>query len=176
MRKWIALLCAAMMMVPAALAEETETTTALPMDFSAGHVADPANYTESGYEDETLSVTVEHVWVGDAQYNVAHVKISDPSQLRIGLAAPFGKKKTNKISTIARDNNAVVAIGGDYFANEEGGYVVRMGEVYRKKPLKSRDMLVTDSKGNFHILKTIIRFASNFIKSVSKNFHNFFTC
>ena len=48
---------------------------------------------------------------------------------------------------------AVVAIGGDYFANEEGGYVVRMGEAYRKKPLKSRDMLVTDSKGNFHILK-----------------------
>ncbi len=153
MRKWIALLCAAMMMVPAALAEETEITTALPMDFSAGHVADPANYTETGYEDETLSVTMEHVWVGDAQYNVAHVKISDPSQLRIGLAAPFGKKKTNKISTIARDNNAVVAIGGDYFANEEGGYVVRMGEVYRKKPLKNRDMLVTDSKGNFHILK-----------------------
>lgn len=81
------------------------------------------------------------------------VKIADPSQLRIGLAAPFGTKKTNRVSTIARDNNAVVAIGGDYFANEEGGYVVRMGEAYRKKPLKSRDMLVTDSKGNFHILK-----------------------
>lgn len=29
-----------------------------------GHVADPANYTENGYEDETLSVTMERVWVG----------------------------------------------------------------------------------------------------------------
>jgi hypothetical protein len=38
------------------------------------------------------------------------------------------------VSTIAKDNNAVVAIGGDYYANEEGGYVVRMTEVYRKKP------------------------------------------
>ena len=111
-----------------------EATPALPMDFTPGHVADPANYTENGYEDETLSVTMERVWVGDAQFNVARVKIADPSQLRIGLAAPFGTKKTNRVSTIARDNNAVVAIGGDYFANEEGGYVVRMGEAYRKKP------------------------------------------
>lgn len=151
MKKWLALLCA--VLLPAlALGEATPTPT-LPMDFTPGHVADPANYTENGYEDETLSVTMERVWVGDAQFNVARVKIADPSQLRIGLAAPFGTKKTNRVSTIARDNNAVVAIGGDYFANEEGGYVVRMGEAYRKKPLKSRDMLVTDSKGNFHILK-----------------------
>ncbi len=149
MKKWLALLCA--VLLPALALGEASTS--LPMDFSPGHVADPANFTENGYEDETLSVTVERVWVGDAQFNVARVKISDPSQLRIGLAAPFGTRKTNRVSTIARDNNAVIAIGGDYFANEEGGYVVRMGEAYRKKPLKSRDMLVTDSKGNFHILK-----------------------
>ena len=46
-----------------------------------------------------------------------------------------------------------VPIGGDYFGNEEGGYVVRMTETYRKKPLKSRDMLVTDMNGDFHIIK-----------------------
>lgn len=150
MRKWIACLTALMMLAGgAALAEDT----ALPMDFTPGHVADPALFTEDSYEDESLSVQMERVWVEDAQFNVARVKISDPSQLRIGLAAPFGVKKTNRISTIARDSNAVIAIGGDYFANEEGGYVVRMGETYRKKPLKSRDMLVTDAKGNFHILK-----------------------
>lgn len=150
MRKWIACLTALMMLAGgAALAEDT----ALPMDFTPGHVADPALFTEDSYDDESLSVQMERVWVEDAQFNVARVKISDPSQLRIGLAAPFGVKKTNRISTIARDSNAVIAIGGDYFANEEGGYVVRMGETYRKKPLKSRDMLVTDAKGNFHILK-----------------------
>ncbi len=149
MRKLLACLCAALMILPAMASADT----ALPMDFTPGHVADPANFTEDSYTDETLTVQLERVWVDDAQFNVARVKIADPSQLRIGLAAPFGKKKTNRVSTIAKDNNAVVAIGGDYFANEEGGYVVRMGEAYRKKPLKSRDMLVTDAKGNFHILK-----------------------
>ena len=153
MRKGIALLTAALLLsCTYAYAEETAVTP-LPMDFSAGLAADPANYTESGYEDATLTVTMEQVWVDDAKFNVARVKIADASQLRIGLAAPFGKNKTNKISTIAADNNAVVAIGGDYYANEEGGYVVRMGETYRKKPLKSRDMLVTDGNGDFHILK-----------------------
>ena len=148
MRKLLAVMCAALLLPVMALAENT-----LPMDFTPGYVAEESNYTEDGYQDETLTVTMERVWIGKAQYNVARVKIADASQLRIGLAAPFGKKKTNQISTIARDNHAVVAIGGDYYGNEEGGYVVRMGEVYRKKPLKSRDMLVTDSKGNFHILK-----------------------
>lgn len=156
MKKLTALFCAVLMLLSCvSFAEETaeEPAYLLPMDFSAGPVADPANFGENSYEDETLSITVEHVWVGKARFNVARVKIADASQFRIGLAAPFGKKKTNRISTIAKDNNAVIAIGGDYYGNEEGGYVVRMGEVYRKKPMKSRDMLVTDGKGDFHILK-----------------------
>ena len=156
MKKLTALICALLMLLSSfALAEDAAEKPAylLPIDFSAGPVADPVNFGENSYEDETLSVTVEHVWVGKARFNVARVKIADASQLRIGLAAPFGKKKTNRISTIAKDNNAVIAIGGDYYGNEEGGYVVRMGEVYRKKPMKSRDMLVTDGNGDFHILK-----------------------
>ena len=124
----------------------------LPVDFSAGHVPDPALFTEDAYKDDSIEVHMERVTVGKAQFNVARVKIADPTQLRTALAAPFGKKKTNRISTMARANNAVVAIGGDYYGNEEGGYVVRMGEVYRKKPLKSRDMLVIDSNADFHII------------------------
>ena len=126
--------------------------TPLPRDFSAGHVADPANYTENSYADPSLEVTVEHVWVGKARFNVAHVKIADASQLRTALSAPFGKSKTNKVSVIAKNNNAVLAIGGDYYGNDEGGYVVRQGEVYRKKPFKSRDMLLIDEMGDFHII------------------------
>lgn len=126
---------------------------ALPIDFTPGFVPDPALFTETGYQDESITVAMERVRQDGAQFNVARVTIADASQLRTALAAPFGKKKTNKISTIARNNNAVVAIGGDYYGNEEGGYVLRMGEVYRKKPMKSRDMLIIDEAGDFHILK-----------------------
>lgn len=148
MRKLIALFLA--LMLPCLAAAE-QVVSPLPVDSSPGHVADPANFTESTYEDASLSVTMERLWYEGAHYNVARVKIADASQLRTALAGPFGKK-TNKISTIAKNNNAVVAIGGDYCTNEEGGYVVRMGETYRKKPVKSRDMLITDENGDFHII------------------------
>lgn len=133
------------------MAVAEQVVSPLPIDDSPGYVADPANFTESTYEDASLSVTMEQLWYEGAHYNVARVKIADASQLRTALASPFGKK-TNKISTIAKNNNAVVAIGGDYCTNEEGGYVVRMGETYRKKPVKSRDMLITDENGDFHII------------------------
>jgi len=151
MKKLLCVLLLALLIPAAVLAD------ALPMDFSAGHVANPDNYTDSSYEDESITVTVEHVWVQttaktQARFNVAHVKIADPSQLRIGLAAPLGKSKTNRISTIAASCNAVVAIGGDYYANEDGGYVVRMTQEARKKPRKGHDMLITDENGDFHIV------------------------
>lgn len=148
MRKLITLFL--VLMLPCLAAAE-QVVSPLPMDSSPGHVADPANFTESTYEDASLSVTMEQLWYEGAHYNVARVKIADASQLRTALAGPFGKK-TNKISTIAKNNNAVVAIGGDYCTNEEGGYVVRMGETYRKKPVKTRDMLITDENGDFHII------------------------
>lgn len=125
---------------------------ALPVDFSPGPVPAEENFTEDGYADESITVSMQRLRKEDCTFHVATVTISDPSQLRTALAAPFGKKKTNKISTMARDNHAIVAIGGDYYGNEEGGYVVRQGEVGRKKPLQSRDMLVIDGNGDFHIL------------------------
>ena len=138
-------------------AEETTTEAAapaatLPIDFSAGHAAPDSNYTEESYTDESITVTVEHVWVDDARYNVAHVKIADASQLRTALAADFGKTKTNKISTIAKNNNAIVAIGGDYYSDRNNGYVVRQGQVYRTKLAKTLDILFVDQNGDFHII------------------------
>ena len=150
MRKIAAMLLCVMLLPCFALAEET--VTPLPIDINTpGHVADPANFTESTYEDPSISVTMERLWYEDAHFNVARVKIADASQLRTALAGPFGKK-TNRISTIAKNNNAVIAIGGDYCTNEEGGFVVRMGETFRKKPVKTRDMLITDENGDFHII------------------------
>jgi len=149
MRKIAAILLCVMLLPCFAAAEET--IAPLPVDFTPGHVADPANFTESTYQDASISVQMERIWYEDAHFNVARVKIADASQLRTALAGPFGKK-TNKISTIAKNNNAVIAIGGDYCTNEEGGFVVRMGETFRKKPVKTRDMLITDENGDFHVI------------------------
>ncbi len=124
----------------------------LPIDFTPGLEPNPAGFAEKSYQDESITVTMESREVGDSMYHIAHVKIAHPSQLRTALAGPYGTKKTNKTSTMAKDNFAVVAMNGDYYNNREGGYIARQGETFRKKPSKNLDVLVIDSKGDFHIL------------------------
>ena len=166
MRKLTALFLLLTLLIPGtafceAPAEETPAQAAaitpLPMDLTPGHVPNPDGYTvdengeRNGYQDDSLTVTTERVEVGDSTFNVARVKIADPTQLRTGLANEKATR-TNKISTMAKNQNAVVAIGGDYFSDAKNGYVVRQYNVYRKSPKDVYDMLLVDDKGNFHII------------------------
>lgn len=127
----------------------------LPLDFSAGYVPNPAGYlSETAYEDETISVSLESRKIGDSVYNIAWVKISGPTQLRTALAGPYGSKKTAKPLQMATEANAVVAINGDYFQYSSRGYTVRQGETYIKTlSKKGLDLLIIDENGDFHILK-----------------------
>ena len=167
MRKFLSILLLLTMLVPAAVAEETieipEAVPAniapLPMDLTGGYVPNPdcyiavdeANGILQGYEDESLTVTVERVKVGDSTFNVARIKIAHPSQLRTGLANEKGTKN-NKISTMAKNHNAVLAIGGDFFADAKNGYIVRQYKEFRKSPKSVYDMLLVDNNGDFHIV------------------------
>jgi exopolysaccharide biosynthesis protein len=126
----------------------------LPIDNSPGPIPDPAGYISgSAYEDDSLSVTLESRKIGDSMYHIAWVKISDPSQLRTAVAGPYGSKKTAKTTDMAAENNAVVAINGDYFQYRSGGYEVRQLEVLRKTPNSKLDLMVVDEAGDFHIFK-----------------------
>ena len=159
MKKWIAFLLAMLLLIPCfGIAEEevdldAENTSfaPLPIDFSIGHVAPDENYTEDGYEDPSITVRLEKREIEDAVINIAWVKIADASQFRTAVTS---KGRTNKISTMARKANAILAIGGEYFSSDEGGLIVRMGKAQqgRKTPYKTRDLLAIDDAGNFHIL------------------------
>ena len=162
MKRFLAVLCAAVLAgacVPAmaeepAETEESVTLAALPIDLTPGPAAPEENYTEAGYEDETLSVHMEKVTAEKEIYNVAHVTVGDASQLRTFITA---KGRTDRISSLAKKAGAVVAIGGDYYGSDKGGYIVRQGEVIekRKSPYETRDLLCIDENGDFHILRRI---------------------
>ncbi len=168
MKRWMKLICGmlcVMLMMTSGLAEAPEEEViledeaeaaapaafSLPIDFSAGPVPKEENFTEDGYEDESINVRMERVTIDTAIYNVAYVKIADPSQLRTQVSA---KNRNQLISTMAKKSNAVVAIGGDYYGSDKGGYIVRQGEVIekRKTPYDTRDLLCIDENGDFHIL------------------------
>lgn len=168
MRKLLTILLAMMLLIPSALAESTLEPLLMttPDDPDAAldiipHAPNPELFSEetdgeeiiSRYEDESISVTLKHVWVGEARFNVAWVKIVDPSQLRTEVEKPYAQQQSNLVATMGARQNAVVAIGGDNYKGAKVGYILRMGKEMRKAKAGSRDALFIDAKGNFTILK-----------------------
>ena len=149
-KRMVCLLCLCVLL-PAA--GRSEGICGLPVDFSPGYPPDAAGYTVDRYEDASITVIMEKYRENDSDYNVARVTIQDPSQLRTALAGAYGTQRTNRVSNLAGQYNAVVAMNGDYYLNRTAGYIVRQGETYRKKPVKNKDMLIIDDRGDFHILK-----------------------
>jgi len=126
----------------------------LPVDSSPGSEPNPAGYiSQTEYQDQTLSVKLESRKIDDSVYHIAWVKIAHPSQLRTALAGPYGSKATAKASHMAVENNAVIAINGDYFQYRSGGFEARQGEMLRKTPNTALDLLVIDESGDFHVFK-----------------------
>ena len=167
MRKLLTILLAMMLLIPSALAESTLEPLLMttPDDPDAAldiipHAPNPELFSEefdgeeiiSRYEDESISVTMRHVMVGDALFNVARIRIADPSQLRTEVEKPYPKQQ-NLVINMASRQNAVVAIGDDNYKGRSA-YIIRMGKVMQSsKKQTGRDMLLIDANGDFTILK-----------------------
>lgn len=63
----------------------------------------------------------------------------------------YGKNVTQKTSEMAEENNAVIAINGDYYGAKESGYVIRNGVLYRDYGSSDTDVLCIYSDGHFEI-------------------------
>ncbi len=138
--------------IPCAFAEKMYS---LPVDFTPGKEVKPSGYiSETEYQDPTLHVTIETGRKDECDYWVARVKIGHPSQLRTAAAAGFENDYTAKGVYIARRQNAVLAINGDYYSYYQYGYILRQGKEFRNKLRAERDVLAIDENGDFHILYT----------------------
>ena len=107
---------------------------------------------QAGYKDDSLDIRIETFRRDDTLVWAVYVRLSDPSQLRTGLAGPYPSKKTQRVSDMAQRFNAVLAINGDYFSHHSQGIVVRNGVLLRERPHKGRDTLIIDDKGDFTII------------------------
>ena len=132
-----------------ALAEIVPT---LPVDLTGGKPVNRANYVSATeYEDPTLHVVIETGRKDNCDYWVARVTIGHASQLRTAAAGSFEVEYSMKGQYIAKRQNAVLAIDGDYFSYYPYGIVLRQGVLYRDKLRKERDVLAIDEDGDFHI-------------------------
>ena len=143
-------------LVPTANAEEAqeETSYALPIDFSAGMQPNPDAYTEDGYQDDSLTIRMETREEDGVIWRIGYVQIKDASQLRTGIAGSKATiNRSTYISAMAKEYHAVLAINGDYFADQETKktYEIRMGETRKAKTNKKKDILFIDENGDFHL-------------------------
>lgn len=132
-----------------------EAEYTLPIDFTPGKPVDRSGYiSETEYQDPTLHVVIEKGRKDNCDYWVARVKIAHASQLRTAAAGGFENEVTMNGVYLAKRQNAVLAIDGDYYAYYRYGYILRQGELFLDKLRAQRDVLAIDENGDFHILLT----------------------
>ncbi len=139
-------------LLPAARAE-APALTPLPMDFSPGQQPNPAAFTQEGYQDDSITLKLETKEEEGVVWRVAHITISDPSQLRTTTAGSPRSSRVALISSMAEKNNAIIATNANYMSNDpvKTSFEYRMGEKVRNKFNGVKDLLITDEKGNLHI-------------------------
>lgn len=152
MKRFFALLCMLMLLPTCSLAWE-----ALPLGGPAPYAPIADAYGEDGlsYDDGTLSIRIEYGEAYGVKVTYVYVKLTDPSQLRTALAAPYPSKKTLTVPQIAEGTNYVLAFNGDFFSYHSDGVIMRSGEMLRyNTSMKSygRDMLIINDKGDFEFI------------------------
>ena len=101
------------------------------------------------YSDSNVSITLKEYREYDSAIYVADVTVSDVSYLKTALASnTYGRNITDTTSDMANDNNAVLAINGDYYGARQSGYVIRNGSLYRNSS-GNRDALAIMKNGEF---------------------------
>lgn len=134
---------------PAAAATSPVISTASPLATSTGTAqkqgaAAPTAVSSDGmsYKSGSLSISIKKVVTGTGNntlvYFVADVVLSDATQLSNAFANnQFGRNIIAYTSTIAKANNAIFAINGDYYGFRSDGIVIRNGVIFRNVPART---------------------------------------
>ena len=108
--------------------ESTNSSTANTTESSEG----TKTVTDSSYKDSNVDINITTVRKNNTTIYVADVKLSDSSYLKTALAYDsFGTNVTETTSSMATNNNAILAVNGDYYGADRSGYVIKNGVIYR---------------------------------------------
>ncbi len=110
--------------------------------------------TKTAYSDDNITISLTEYREYDTSIYVADVQVSSPEYLKTALAQnAYGRNVTEKTSEMAEENNAILAINGDYYGAQESGYVIRNGVIYRDTASDGQEDLVIYQDGSFDIIQ-----------------------
>lgn len=115
------------------LSDAIQTVKATTTDTKATEqAAASATTTDSSYSDDNIQVNLTEKTVENTQVYIADITVSSSDYLKTALAQnTYGTNVTAKTSVTAAENNAILAVNGDYYGANSTGYVIRNGVVYR---------------------------------------------
>ena len=117
------------------------------------YIINTANTTSNSYEDDNIKITINEYYENNTKIYVADIVLTSNNYLKTAFANnAYGKNVTAKTSTIANNNNAILAINGDYYGVRESGYVIRNGIIYRNTKNSNQEDLVIYNDGTFEII------------------------
>ena len=112
---------------------------------SSGSTSSTSSGTVIGtYSDSKSKITVTQYRAYDSNIYVADVEVTDGTSILSAFANnTYGRNITDTTSDMAEENNAVLAINGDYYWARQSGYVIRNGVVYRNQGSNGEDMVIS---------------------------------
>jgi exopolysaccharide biosynthesis protein len=110
--------------------------------------------TEAEYKDDNITISLSTYRMYDTDIYVADVKVTSAVYLKTSLAEnTYGRNIKEYTSAIAEENNAILAINGDFYGAQAQGYVIRNGELYRSSAVKGNEDLVIYDDGSWKIIE-----------------------
>ncbi|MCI7093324.1 MAG: phosphodiester glycosidase family protein [Lachnospiraceae bacterium] len=139
----------------AAAGAESTSVKSADSDAAAGETATSGELSGTSLgtaKTDDYSITVTKYQEYDTAIYVADITVSSAEIIKTALADDtYGKNITAYTSTIASENQAVLAINGDYYGAQESGYVIRNGVAYRETS-DGEDILVLYADGSMKVL------------------------
>ena len=124
---------------------KSTTDSAKNSSGSSGSTSSSSSGTVIGtYSDSKSKITVTQYRAYDSNIYVADVEVTDGTSILSAFANnTYGRNITDTTSDMAEENNAVLAINGDYYGARQSGYVIRNGVVYRNQGSNGEDMVIS---------------------------------
>ena len=106
------------------------------------------------YQNDQASIRLYKYYYESTTVYTADIVVSSSEYIKTAFANDYyGKNVTDKTSSIAQQNNAILAINGDYYGARENGYVIRNGVVFRDTN-DGRDLLCLYADGTMQIVNS----------------------
>lgn len=131
--------------------DSSDTSDSSGSAYSGSIFSDGVVSGENTYSDENVKVTLTEYYENNTKIYVADVYVKSAEYLKTAFAEDtYGQNVKDETSSIAKNNNAIFAINGDYYGARKSGYVIRNGILYRDTPSGS-DVLCIYADGSMEI-------------------------